>query len=409
MIDFKKKHILKIILLSSVLFLNICVQDKAFAAQTGQINAFEIWKKDLKKEALRNGISENFINKMLPKLKFLPKVLESDKKQNEFLLTFWAYTDKVLSEKRIREGKENFKKYAPLLTQTAEKYGIDPKYIMAFWGLETNYGAVKGDIHTLSALATLSFDKRRSAFFTRELITLLKLIEKGETSEFKGSWAGAFGNFQFMPTTYAAYAVDADLDGKRDIINSLPDAFASAANYLSKMGWKSNQLWGREVVLPHNFNWETIPENNKLPVLQWVAKGVAPACGNLFTQQELNEEATLVLPSGIEGPAFLTYRNYDLIMRWNNSSLYALSVGILADKIEKENAPICTPKKEIKISRNDIKFIQSELKKKGYYDSTVDGIIGRNTRKAIRAYQKSVNMPVDSFPSRKLIQKLKGF
>lgn len=365
------------------------------------------WKADFRKIARQKGISDSFLDKMMPKLKYLSHVLDSDKKQSEFLLSFWDYTDRTLSEKRVQDGVKMSKKYKTLANNTAKKYGVQSEFLLAFWGLETNYGAYKGEIDTLNALATLAYDKRRRNFFTNELITLLKLIEKGETTRFKGSWAGAFGNFQFMPTTYAAYAVDADSDGRRDIIHSLHDAFESAANYLSKMGWNNQYGWGYEVKLTKPLNWNTIPENNKMTVAEWEKRGVLPACEEKRSISEQNLTAKLVLPSGIDGPAFLTYSNYDLIMRWNNSTSYALTVGVLSDRISGKSTRFCTPRKNVKISRDDIKFIQSRLIEKKLYSGTVDGILGQNTRKAIRLYQQKNKLDVDGYPSVKLIQKLK--
>ena len=399
------------VLLINVIFFNLLFLNSFAFADTlpqSELIAFENWKQQtLKQEALKKGISAQFIHVLLPRLKYLPEVLKADKKQSEFLLTFWRYTDKVITQKRIQEGKENAKKYHTLLKQVSEKYNVHQKYILAFWGLETNYGARKGDFDTLSALATLSFDKRRRAFFTNELLTLLKLIQNGEKTHFKGSWAGAFGQFQFMPTTYAAYAVDATGDGKKDIINSLPDAFESAANYLHQMGWKSNQLWGKEVKFTQKIDWETIPENNKMTIQEWQKKGVLPACGENGSDEELNETARLVMPSGIDGPAFLTFKNYDYITRWNNSTLYALSIGILADSIENNDVHLCTKRSDSLISRADIRFIQTQLSKQGFYTDTVDGIWGCHTKKAIQAYQKANHLDADGFPSLKLIQHLK--
>lgn len=402
---FMLKTLLFNIIFFNMLFLNFTVFAKTF--QQSDLTAFENWKQQsLKQEALKKGISEKFLTPLLPRLTYLPDVLKADKKQSEFLLTFWPYTDKVITPKRIQEGKENAKKYRTLLKQVSEKYNVHQKYILAFWGLETNYGAYKGNFDTLSALATLAFDKRRRTFFTNELLTLLKLIQNGEKTHFKGSWAGAFGNFQFMPTTYAAYAVDATGDGKKDIINSLPDAFESAANYLHKMGWKENQLWGKEVKFTQKLDWTNIPENYKMTVQEWQKRGVFPACGEKWSNEELNETARLVIPSGTDGPAFLTFKNYDYIMRWNNSSLYALSVGILADAIENDTH-LCSKRSDALISRADIRFIQENLIKQGFYTDTVDGIWGRNTKKAIRTYQKANHLDVDGFPSSKLIQHLK--
>lgn len=399
-----------IFIVFSMLFFSINViaenlKDKKISAENV---AFEKWKIDFKRIALKNGLKSTFLDSVLPQLDYLPKVIQSDKKQSEFLLTFWDYTDRTITTKRIQTGKNLSKLHADLLTKTAEKYGVHPQVLMAFWGMETNYGTYKGNIDTLDALATLAFDKRRRSFFTNELITLLKLIQSGEKTTFKGSWAGAFGNFQFMPTTYYYYAVDADGDGQKDIINSLPDAFESAANYLSKMGWNDKQIWGKEVILTKKLNWKKIPENMRLSLQEWEKMGIFPACDKKWASDiDKSLLARLVLPNGIDGPAFLTFKNYDLIMRWNNSTMYALSVGILSDKIKHNTSLLCTKRDKKQISRSDIKYIQEKLKQKGLYTLEIDGILGKQTRKAIKKYQKSVGMDEDGYPSFKLLNKMK--
>lgn len=403
------KNFINLFLFFIVLFCEIDVfaQQKINQVNLENTKQFELWKQDFKKIAVTKGIESDFLDQILPTISYLPSVISSDQKQSEFLLTFWDYTDRVLSENRIKAGKEMLKKHQKMLTQTAEKYHVQPAFLVAFWGLETNYGSYKGEINTLDALATLAFDKRRRAFFTNELITLLKIIEKGERTHFKGSWAGAFGNFQFMPTTYAAYAVDADGDGNKDIISSLPDAFASAANYLSKMGWNDQKSWGTEVKITQKLNWKKINSNKTLPISEWSEMGLIRADGQTWKKEILTDQAHLVLPDGIEGPAFLVYRNFDLTMRWNNSTLYALSVGLLADKIQYRNAPVYAQRQKNVISRNDIKELQIYLKNKGFYKSNVDGILGRGTKQAIRDYQKSIGWDEDGYPSRKLLSHIR--
>lgn len=392
----------------SLLAFNIQVKAEVshVVANSEQTENFNVWKEDFREIAIRKGFDSDFINQILPQLTYLPRVITSDTKQNEFLLTFWGYVNRVITDNRIITGKEMMKKHQFLLKKTSEKYGIQPEILIAFWGLETNYGTYKGKTDTLSALATLAYDKRRSAFFTKELLALLGVIEKGEQTHFTGSWAGAFGNFQFMPTTYVAYAVDADGDNQKDIINSLPDAFESAANYLSKMGWIKNQTWGTEVRITKRLNWNKINKSKRLSVQTWKNMGVLPANGKEWRSDYLTYQAHLVLPSGIDGPAFLVYPNYDLIMRWNNSTLYALSVGLLADKIKYNYAPIYKKPQQISISRKDIKTIQYLLKKQGFYSDSIDGVLGKRTRQSIRAYQKSIGWDEDGYPSKKLLLNL---
>ena len=373
--------------------------------QTEQQETFEDWKKEFKQIAIQKGVEKSILNKVLPELSVLENVIQSDRKQSEFLLTFWDYTDKALSESRIKKGREILKENQAFLNHISSKYGVDKHYLVAFWGLETNYGLFKGKIKTLDALATLAYDKRRRSFFTNELITLLKLMQSGEQTEFYGSWAGAFGNFQFMPTTYAAYGVDADGDGNKDIINSLPDAFSSAANYLSQMGWDESAPWGREVKIYQNVNWNKLNEQIKRPVKEWIKLGVKPIAKIPLEERDII--AKLILPMGIDGPKFLVYPNFDKIMRWNNSTLYALAVGLLSDTLRNEKFKLSAKRQTIKISHADIKFIQKKLIKKGFYKGETDGILGYKTKESIKAYQKAKKIPQDGYPSAKLIHKLK--
>lgn len=395
----------------SVSYLSLCVflspvQSNADSKKTlSRQEEFENWKDDFYEMARRNGIEKSLLNNVLPNMKLLEKVLQADQKQSEFVLTFWDYTDRTLSESRIKKGREILFEYQAFLKTISKKYNVPSSYLVAFWGLETNYGLFKGKINTLDALATLSFDKRRRTFFTNELITLLKLIQNGEKTEFYGSWAGAFGNFQFMPTTYAAYGVDADGDGNRDVINSIPDAFASAANYLHQMGWDEKASWGREVRISPKIKWNVLNKKPKRTVAEWMKLGVRPI--RMIDENEKKIEAKLLMPMGINGPKFLTYPNFDRIKRWNNSNLYALSVGLLSDALQNKNAKIYAKRKNQKISKEDIVLIQKKLISKGFYDSEPDGILGTKTKEAIKKYQKILNLPQDGYPSNYFVQQLK--
>ena len=402
----------KTVILTFVSTTYLCLNFFSFSCQSfadenksrSQVVAFENWKKEFKETALRHGVKKSNLNNVLPDLKLLDNVLKSDRKQSEFLLSFWDYTNRTLSESRIKKGREILKENQAFLKSLEKKYGIDATYLVAFWGLETNYGLFKGKIKTMDALATLAFDKRRRSFFTKELITLLKLIDQGETTAFYGSWAGAFGNFQFMPTTYAAYGVDADGDGKKDIINSLPDAFASAANYLNKIGWKANDRWGREAVFYKKINWNKVALKQKRPVGEWIKLGIKPV--QKISALESQTEAKLIMPTGHKGPKFLVYENFNKIMKWNNSTLYALSVGLLSDMLKDKDFKLYAKNNQEKISKKDIEKIQLILSRQGYYKGQADGVLGSNTRKGIQAYQKRKGLPQDGYPSVQLMKKL---
>lgn len=406
----KQKNKFLTIISTTCLFFNIFVTTPhVFASikiDLTQEQAFKEWKEEFKKTALDKGVKKSNLNNVLADLKLLEHVLNSDKKQSEFLLTFWDYTNRTLSESRIKKGREILKENQAFLKSLEKKYGVKASYLVAFWGLETNYGLFKGKIKTTDALATLAFDKRRRSFFTNEFITLLKMIDQGETTEFYGSWAGAFGNFQFMPTTYAAYGVDADGDGKKDIINSLPDAFSSAANYLGKMGWNIDEHWGREVVFVKKPNWDKISLQSKRKVSEWLKLGIKPI-GDI-SDKEKNIEAKFIMPMGHTGPKFLVYPNFDRIMRWNNSILYALSVGLLSDMLSDESFQIVAKPSTLRFSKTDIEKIQKKLSSIQLYQGEADGVLGLKTRQSIKAYQKRKGLAQDGYPSRELIKKLAG-
>ena len=370
--------------------------------------SFDEWKQTFANQAIQEGVNEAFLMEVLPHMQLLSQVVQSDRKQPEFHLTFWDYTDKVFSKKRLKDGQKMMKQYADLLDKAEQKYGVPAKYITAFWGLETAYGAYKGNVDTLNALTTLAYDKRRRTFFTKELIAFLKIMHQEKLTDVKGSWAGAFGHFQFMPTTFMAYAVDADGDGRKDIINSLPDAIESAANYLSHAGWDNTVKWGREVKLPDNLDWERIHQEKTRPIREWHKLGIVPANGMVWPISFYAVTGRLEMPMGVNGPVFLVYKNYDVTGRWNRSDLYALSIGLLSDALIMGDYQIYADRKNLKFSYADTKEIQELLTKKGYYTGVPDGVLGRGTRQAIRAYQKDNLLPQDGYATKELLNKIRG-
>lgn len=369
---------------------------------------FEAWKKQLRVQALKEGLSEEFLDNIMPQMALLPHVVESDKKQPEFQLTFWTYLDKTVTPLRIQKGKEMMGLHHKTLKAAEKKYNVPAKYIVAFWGLESNYGSHKGSIETLNALTTLAYDTRRRTFFTKELLTFLKILEKENLSDVKGSWAGAFGNFQFMPTTFKAYAVDGDGDGKIDIVNSETDAIFSAANYLSKMGWNPNVKWGREVKMTKPVSWDDIHDDKQKTLSEWEKLGVMPANGAPWPKSMAETKADILMPMGVDGPVFLTYSNFNVIMRWNRSALYALAVGLLSDAIEQDKMTIYAKRQNDPLSTNEVKEIQEYLAKEGYYTSEIDGNVGRGTREALRKYQKDHALPQDGYANKEILKKMKG-
>ena len=382
----------------------LCLFACAFSARAN--SDFDAWKKTFYDKALNENISQNILDTYFTEAKYLPKVIELDRAQPEFSLSFGRYMNKVISEKRVEKARKMFENHSRILGRIEELYGVPAHYLVAFWGIETNFGAVKGNINILNALSTLSFDERRSAFFSEQLLTLLKILEREDIDVPKGSWAGAFGHFQFMPTTFYQYAVDEDGDGRRDVIHSFDDALASAANYLKKMGWKEKQTWGRQVILIHPELVEY--EGKSYPLSKWMRMGILRADGKQYTPEDLDIEAKLLLPEGINGPAFLTYHNFDVIKRWNRSDFYALAVVVLADKIiERPTLAVSSLPVLPNLSKDDIRFMQQFLKDKHFYFGKVDGRFGTASKNALKAYQKSHSLPADGFLSYELIENLK--
>ena len=299
-----------------------------------EASSFDQWLSGVRQEAARKGISQATINATLSGIKPIPRVIELDRKQPEGRMTFNEYYTKVINKQRIDQGRYLYKKHRTELNKAAQKYGVPANYIVALWGIETSYGDNTGGFKVIPALATLAHDGRRSQFFRTELINALKIIDQGHISagNMKGSWAGAMGQNQFMPSSFHAFAVDGNGDGKRNIWGSLPDVFASTANYLSKSGWKEDERWGREVRLPKGFSKSLTGLETKKSLQGWKNMGITlPGGGPLPSSSSIR--ASVVTPDGLAGRAFLVYDNYKVIMKWNKSTYFATSVGLLADEI----------------------------------------------------------------------------
>lgn len=298
--------------------------------------SFEDWLVDFKMEAMKKGISEKTVHEAFVDVKPIPRIIELDRKQPEGTMTFAQYRERVINDNRIKKGRKLYQQHRTLLDKTAKKYGVPAPYIVALWGIETSYGNNTGGFGVVEALSTLAHDGRRSSFFRGELMNALKIVDAGHITnrDMKGSWAGAMGQNQFMPSSFHAFAVDGNGDGKRDIWTSLPDIFASTANYLSKSGWKEDQRWGRAVKLPSpsRYSEEDIGLGTKKTLAVWKKIGVTLPNETPIPVVE-GMKASIVTPDGISGPAYLVYDNYRVIMKWNRSTYFATSVGLLADAI----------------------------------------------------------------------------
>ena len=293
---------------------------------------FPSWLAALRSEARASGISQRTVEEALTDVQPIDRVLELDRKQPEFTLTFREYLAKVVNDVRVEKGRRLLEENRSLLEEVSRRYGVQPRFIVALWGIESDFGRLTGGYPVIAALATLAYDGRRSAFFRKELMNALKIIDEGNivAANMTGSWAGAMGQSQFMPSSFLAYAVDYDGDGRRDIWGSLPDVFASIANYLSKSGWNSEQTWGRAVALPPNIESNQLTLQVSKPLGAWTAAGVRRLDGGKLPDRDLN--ASVIRPGDGED-AFLVYDNYRVIMKWNRSQYFATAVGTLADRI----------------------------------------------------------------------------
>jgi membrane-bound lytic murein transglycosylase B len=367
-------------------------------------HSFEDFLSNIRQIATEQGVSKSTIDKAFFGLSPNLDILEADAKQAEFSQNFWHYINKRVNQTRLNNGYDTLKQNTSLLNKVSQKYGVPDYILVAFLGLESNYGTYTGKLSLIQSLATLAFDPRRSDFFTRELVTLLKLIDKGKIPiDAKGSWAGAMGAVQFMPSNVLAYGVDADKDGDIDLWSSQDDIYASAANFLKHLGWKKGEKWGREVTIPKNFDYRLTGLQNKKKVTEWGSLGVQKANGSALPNSSM--EGSLIVPMGHQGPAFLVYQNFRVILGWNRSQLYALSVGYLADRINGQGRLRAKPLDEPLLSKEDILSIQETLNILGYDAGVADGVLGPKTRAATRQFQSDIGMVADGYVGYELLQK----
>jgi len=368
---------------------------------------FATWLDGVRAEALKKGISDEVLGRALGLVAPIKRVIELDRRQPEFTMTLWRYFSWTVNDKRIARGREMLKKHATLLGRVEKKFGVQARFLVAFWGLETNFGSNFGAFPMVGAVATLAHDARRSSFFRAQLIAALQIIQRGDVAhDAKASWAGAMGNMQFIPTTYRDFAIDFDGDGKRDLWNSLPDVFGSAANYLKRSGWDGKRTWGREVKLPKDFDPDHSGLDRKRPLAEWKKLGLRKADGKKLPTVDV--DASLVLPAGMGGPAFLVYRNFHATMAWNRSILYALAIGHLADRLAGGPAlSVKAPKGEKALARRDVMEIQRLLTRFGFDTGGADGVAGPMTRRAIKGFQKSRKLPADGYAGYGLLERLR--
>lgn len=294
---------------------------------------FETWLEGVRTEAASRGLKPSTISEALSGIEPIARVIELDRKQPEFTLTFSEYVARVVPKRRVRRGQALLEENAALLAEVSARYRVQPRFIVALWGIETDFGRITGGFPVIAALATLAYDGRRSAYFRGELLDALQILDEGHITSRKmlGSWAGAMGQSQFMPSSFRRFAVDHDGDGRRDIWTTRADVFASAANYLSRVGWKDDRTWGRQIRLPKGFDEKLVNGKTRKRLSAWQSLGIRKADGGNLPKRDL--PAVLVRPSSGMDPVFAVYSNYQSLLRWNRSSYFAVSVGILSDRI----------------------------------------------------------------------------
>jgi lytic murein transglycosylase len=369
---------------------------------------YDAWVGGFRARAASAGISQSTLSVAFRNAGYLPGVIERDQNQTEFTRTLEDYLAIAASDDRISTGKTKLRTHGAVLSQIEAKYGVEANVVTAIWGLESRYGARRGNVPVISALSTLAYDGRRGAFFEKQLMAALKILQNGDVSaaNMTGSWAGAMGHTQFIPTSYQAYAVDFRGDGQRDIWSDDPtDALASTAAYLKRSGWTKGQPWGVEVRLPSGFNTGQTGRATKRNPSDWAALGVRDMNGRAVPN---HGSASILIPAGVAGPAFMVFQNFTVISRYNNSELYVIGIGHLSDRLV-GGPPIQGnfPPDAQGMTINDRRELQQRLTDAGFDTDGTDGVIGPNTKAAISAYQRSVGLPVTGEPSIALLQRLR--
>ncbi len=379
----------------------LCV---AFAARAQD---FDACLKDLRDEATANGISPSVLDSAFANLQADPSVIEASENQPEFETPVWEYLARLVDDKRIADGRAMLEQWRRALGAAQRRYGVDRHVIVAVWGVETDYGRIMGKRSLVRSLATLSCNGPRRRYFRGELMATLQILQSGDVraDALRGSWAGAFGHSQFMPSTFRRSAVDLDGDGRRDIVGSIPDALGSIANYLKEVGWVNGHPWGYEVVLPRGYNGPS-GRHNRHDLAEWKKLGIRRVGNKALTGPE--HKAALLLPAGTRGPAFLIFPNFNAIHAYNNSESYALAIAHLADRL-RGGGPIVGswPTDEKLLSRAERVELQLWLVERGFYSGAADGILGSRTVEAIKAFQSSAGIPADGFASARVLAALR--
>ncbi|NLB31468.1 MAG: lytic murein transglycosylase [Alcaligenaceae bacterium] len=375
-------------------------------------SSFSSCLQSLQAEANRSGVSTATYSKLTSNLDPDLSILEKLNYQPEFRQPIWDYMASLVDEQRVTEGQAKLLQHADTLQRVEQIYGVDPATVVAVWGVESNFGQNFGSYPIIQALGTLSCYGRRQAFFRKEFFAALKIVQTGDISaeEFKGSWAGAFGHTQFMPTTFERLAVDFDGDGRRDLMNNTADALGSTANYLKRNGWRTGQIWGFEVKLPQGFNVSGEGRRTKRSLLTWQQRGLTGVLGQPLSDfAPSSEVAGLLTPAGAQGPAFLVFKNFDVIYSYNAAESYALAIAHLSDRL-REGPGFFTPwpTDDLGLSREQRVTLQNILLARGHDIGEADGIIGTKSREAIKQEEARFNMPVSGRAGQKILRHLQN-
>jgi membrane-bound lytic murein transglycosylase B len=370
--------------------------------------SFSAWRDDFRGRALASGIEPSVFDAAFRGVAPNSEVIRLDSRQAEFVKPIWEYLDGAASPDRINTGRREYASRAGTLAAIEERFGVERHVVLAIWGMESNFGGFRGDIPVVESLGTLAYQGRRRAFAEEQLVAALRILQSGDAtpSEMRGSWAGAMGHTQFIPTSFLAYAVDFTGDGRRNVWGDDPtDALASAANYLRAFGWQRGQPWGVEVRLPAGFNFNEADQDNRRAVAHWRARGVTTVGGAALPD---HGPAAILAPAGAQGPAFAVYNNFYVIKRYNNATSYAVGVGHLGDRIAGGGAfASAWPRGERALSRTESQELQQRLTARGFDTGGSDGVIGPNTIAAIRAFQSSQGLTPDGFATASLLQRLR--
>ncbi len=372
------------------------------------VAGFHRWLQAFGRDALAAGIRQQTVDAVLGQAQWQPRVVELDRAQPEFTRTPWAYLDSAVSPQRVAQGREQRRIHAAALEAAEQRYGVPASIITAIWGMESNYGSNFGSFSAVDALATLAYDGRRRDWARGELLAALRIVDRGDIAAdaLIGSWAGAMGHTQFLPSVYLAHAVDADGDGRRDIWGSVPDVVASTANFLAHSGWQAGEPWGVEVRLPGAFDYARAELSVRQPSQAWAAEGVAAVDGQPLPALP---GASILTPAGAGGPAILVGPNFRALLRYNNSVNYALGVALLARQID-GGAGLATPwpRDLPALSRSEIKALQQALNERGFDAGAADGVLGPATRAGVRRLQQSLGLPADGYATPQLLKRLQA-